>query len=136
MYNYNFSQMYNNPVTPTPIVPPIQQQMNNNNLIRVNGIDGAKAYQMPPNSTAALFDGNDDLMYIKITDGAGFPTIKIYKFSEVSNAVPITENTEFVNRNEFEQFKKEVSEYVQLIISDAKSVNKSANNQSSEVIDE
>lgn len=45
-------------------------------LTRVTGIDGAKAYQMPPNSTVALFDNNEDLMYIKITDGAGYYDIE------------------------------------------------------------
>lgn len=49
-------------------------------LIRVTGYEGAKAYQMMPNSTVALFDGNDDIMYIKTTDGAGFATIKTFKF--------------------------------------------------------
>lgn len=39
-------------------------------LTRVTGLEGAKAYQMPANSTVALFDNNDDLMYIKTTDGA------------------------------------------------------------------
>ena len=129
----NIPNIYNNQM---PLNTLQNQPVSNNNLIRVNGIDGAKAYQMPPNSTTALFDGNDDLMYIKITDGAGFPTIKIYNFSEVSNSVPVTDNTDFVNRNEFEQFKKEVSEYVQLIISEPKQCNKSTNNQSSKGNDE
>ena len=47
-------------------------------LTRVTGIDGAKAYQMTPNSTVALFDNNEDIMYIKTTDGAGFPTIRTF----------------------------------------------------------
>ena len=56
---------------------PYQQQIQNiqqepQNLIRVNGIEGARAYNMPPNSTVALFDGNEDIMYIKTTDGAGY----------------------------------------------------------------
>ena len=58
--------------------PYYNQPMNNQlfpqqitqNLIRVNGIEGAKAYQMSANSTVALFDTNEDIMYIKSTDGA------------------------------------------------------------------
>lgn len=57
-----------------------QYQMNKQELIKVNGIDGARAYQMPPNSTTALFDGNNDLMYIKTTDGAGFGTVRTFRF--------------------------------------------------------
>lgn len=56
-----------------------QQQEQPQNLIRVNGLEGAKAYQMSANSTVALFDANNDLMYVKSTDGAGFPSI-IYIF--------------------------------------------------------
>ena len=57
-------------------------QQTRQDLIRVNGIDGAKAYQMAPNSVAALFDANDDLMYIKSTDGAGFPALRTFRFTE------------------------------------------------------
>lgn len=52
-------------------------------LIRVTGADGAKAYQMAPNSSAALFDGTRDAFYVKTTDGAGFATIRTFEFSEV-----------------------------------------------------
>lgn len=57
-------------------------QQPSNGLIRVTGIDGAKAYQMPPNSVAALFDDSYDIMYVKSTDGAGFPTIRVFDFYE------------------------------------------------------
>lgn len=40
-------------------------------LIRVTGMDGAKAYQMPPNSVVPLFDADNDIMYVKSTDGDG-----------------------------------------------------------------
>ena len=45
-------------------------------LIRVTGMQGAKAYQMPANSRAALFDDTDDIVIIKMTDGAGFPSYR------------------------------------------------------------
>lgn len=44
---YGYSQMNMQPV---------------NGLVSVTGIDGAKAYQMPPNSTMPLFDENDDVL--------------------------------------------------------------------------
>ena len=93
-----------------------------NNLIRVTGIDGAKAYQMPANSTVALFDNNEDLMYIKMTDGAGFPTIRTFKFTEVVDSnLHTNEDSNFVSQSEFETFKQEVKEYVQQFISKSKS---------------
>ena len=42
-------------------------------LIRVTGLDGAKAYQMRPNSAVALFDGAEDIFYLKSTDDSGLP---------------------------------------------------------------
>lgn len=109
-------------------------QMNNQqNLIRVNGIDGAKAYQMPPNSTVALFDGNEDVMYIKSTDGAGFGNIRMFQFTEIQNNQTQSQAVvDYVSREEFESLKKEVEDYVKQFVqtSTAKSTrtNKQSNN--------
>lgn len=86
-----------------------QPQMSTQNLIRVNGIDGAKAYQMPANSTVALFDNNEDIMYIKTTDGAGFPAIRTFAFNEVvDNTNPIQDTADYVTRDEFNKLKEEL----------------------------
>lgn len=100
--------------------PNIYQPMNLNQspyqaqtqqLTRVNGIDGAKAFQMGINSTAALFDANEDLMYIKQTDGAGFPTIRTFKFEELHNFGKNQENNvevkQYVTRKELEDYVKQ-----------------------------
>ena len=68
MYGFN---PYTMPQAPVGVV-----NSNRGELIRVTGFDGAKAYQMPPNSSVALFDSNEDIFYVKTTDGAGFPTIR------------------------------------------------------------
>lgn len=86
------------------------------NLIRVTGYEGAKAYQMLPNSTVALFDGNDDLMYIKTTDGAGFATIRTFKFEPYEEVPQVC--GEYISRSEFDDFRKEMKSYVQQFISD------------------
>lgn len=78
-------------------------------LTRVTGIDGAKAYQMAPNSTVALFDNNEDVMYIKTTDGAGFPTIRTFGFSEITTTnQQSTANIDYVTRDEFNKLKEEL----------------------------
>lgn len=46
-------------------------------------MDGAKAYQMLPNSVVPLFDADNNIMYVKSTDGAGFPTIRAFAFQPV-----------------------------------------------------
>lgn len=76
------------------------------NLIRVNGLEGAKAYQLPPNSNIALFDSNNDIMYIKTTDGAGFPSIRAFSFTPIDDAQETT--TDYVQRPEFDALVEEV----------------------------
>lgn len=69
-------------------------------LIKVTGIEGAKAYQMPPNSIVPLFDADNDIMYVKSTDGAGFPTIRAFAFQPIENPQP--NDQQYVTRTEFE----------------------------------
>ncbi len=85
---------------------PFQPVGNPDKLVRVTGIDGAKAYQMMPNSMAVLFDGGEDLFYLKSTDGAGFPTIRVFRFEEVKEQA--TQTMDFLTRAEFEAFRKEL----------------------------
>ena len=83
-------------------------QMNQQSLqlIKVSGLEGAKAYQMPPNSAAALFHESEDILYVKTTDGAGFPTIRTFRFEPFD--VPPEDPKKYVTTEEFEAFKKEV----------------------------
>lgn len=87
---------------------PGQPQMLTNqqqNLIRVTGMDGAKAYQMPPNSSVALFDEGEDIFYVKTTDGAGFPTVRAFAFTPIEINLPAKPQGDFVTREEFEELK-------------------------------
>lgn len=84
-----------------PSVPMYQPQTGQTQqLTRVTGLDGAKAYQMPPNSTAALFDNNEDILYIKMTDGAGFPTVRVFRFEEVAQKTQSAASPEYITRKE------------------------------------
>lgn len=51
-------------------------------VVPVHGIEGAKAYPLGPSCRAPLFDDELDILYIKSTDANGFPTIKVYDFTE------------------------------------------------------
>ena len=84
-------------------------QVPQNNLIRVTGIDGAKAYQMSPNSSVALFDSESDILYVKTTDGAGFPTIRTFRFEPIED-VPKVQDA-YITRDEFDVLKQEVEKY-------------------------
>lgn len=87
--------------------PGMQQGMQ---LIRVTGMDGAKAYQMPPNSVVPLFDADNDIMYVKSTDGAGFPTIRAFAFQPVEDKPePVPQ---YVTRDEFDTAMKHLREAI------------------------
>ena len=48
-------------------------------IIRVNGENGAKALQMPPNSSVLLLDESAPIVWLKTTDGAGYPQLSAYE---------------------------------------------------------
>ena len=72
-------------------------------IVNVSGIEGARAYPMLPNKTVPLFDNSADILYIKTTDGAGYPTITVF---DISKHIEKTEiNNNYVTRAEFEELK-------------------------------
>ena len=54
-------------------------------LIKVNGLEGAKNYPLSPGSTVPLFDAESDIMYIKTMDAGGFPSIRTFSFIEMTS---------------------------------------------------
>lgn len=83
--NYPGQQMYGNQYPQygqQSQQPPMQSQTG---LNRVTGIEGARAFQVNPNSVVALFDDTQDVFYIKTTDSGGFPTIKCYRFTPIED---------------------------------------------------
>lgn len=47
-------------------------------VIRVSGRNGAEAFQMAPNSSVLLLDETAPVVWLKTTDGAGYPTLASY----------------------------------------------------------
>ena len=75
-----------------------------NQITWVQGIEGAKAYQMTPNSQAVLLDNdNEGVMYIKICDNVGMCTLRIFDYTERTKQ-PTTafdiDTSQFVRRDE------------------------------------
>ena len=118
------NQYYNPQMNSQQFLPQIQTQ----NLIRVNGIEGAKAYQMSANSIVSLFDANEDIMYIKSTDGAGFPSIRTFSFTEVKEENKPSQQVDYISREEFEEFKKELMNNGKQSISKSNLTDKSTDN--------
>ena len=77
-----------------------------NGLVSVTGIEGARAYQMPPNSSMPLFDKDNDVLYVKTTDAAGYPTLKRFRFEPMED--DSTQKPEYVTKEDFDALAKKV----------------------------
>lgn len=98
-YGYNLPSAFPTVQPPMPALAPTQ-------LVKVTGLDGAKAFQMAPNSSVALFNESEDIFYVKTTDGAGFPTIRAFRFEPYEEPTPKVE--QYVTLDEFNKFKEEI----------------------------
>ena len=54
------------------------QSLPRQEIVRVNGENGAKTYQLAPNSSALLLDESAPLVWLVQTDGAGYKTAVPY----------------------------------------------------------
>jgi hypothetical protein len=97
--NGYYQNQYYPSMQPQPIY---QQQVPSFQITKVNGENGAKAFQMPPNSSIILLDESSPKVYIKETDGASYPKLSVYKL------VPDTDTEIKDNENDKskEQIKK------------------------------
>ena len=77
----------------------IQQPMSQNGqqqqIVKVNGENGARAYQLMPNSSALLLDENNPVVWLVQSDGAGYKTVTPYNISPY--VPPESQNLESLN---------------------------------------
>lgn len=60
--------------------PTMQMQ---SNIEYVNGIEGAKAFILPPNTQKLLLDSDNAFFYIKTTDTQGKPSVRRFRYIDV-----------------------------------------------------
>lgn len=60
---------------------PWGQNLPRQEIIKVNGQNGARAYQMAPNSSALLLDESAPIIWLVQTDGAGYKTEVAYSIT-------------------------------------------------------
>lgn len=84
--NYGQLPMYQNPyqMPQSNMYMPKQLSSQNNGINWVQGIEGAKAYQIPQNSNIILMDSEKNRMYIKTSDNIGMCNLRIFDFTEVT----------------------------------------------------
>lgn len=79
---YPYSPMYPQPAQ-TPQYIPKQE------VVKVNGENGARALQIAPNSSALLLDENAPIVWLVITDGAGYKTVTPYSITPYQPEPPV-----------------------------------------------
>lgn len=95
-----------------------QQQPQMNQFAFVNGIEGAKSFQMMPNQTIMLMDSENPVVFMKSSNSMGQSSLKYYKLTEVSeqdlrnqaNPQPIQQNEEYALKSDFEGLSKRIDE--------------------------
>ena len=58
-------------------------------VVKVSGEGGAQAFQMAPNSSVLLLDETAPIVWLKTTDGAGYPTLTPYTITPYEPKPPI-----------------------------------------------
>lgn len=78
MYDYTQNPLYN--PTMNPYLPQAHAQLAQprQEVVKVNGEPGARAYPMGPNSSALLLDVSGQIVWAVTTDGAGYKTVAPY----------------------------------------------------------
>lgn len=87
------------------------QGFSGSNIISVTGIEGARAFNVAPNSSVLLLDGENPVMYLKTSDSIGMQKITVYSLTEVhNNPVPVKEDNpvEYVTKEAFEALQARV----------------------------
>lgn len=86
-----------------------QPQQRADYLIKVTGLDGARAYQVPANARVALFDSNEPVFYVKETDSGGYPTLRRYRFVE-DEGQHVQPDATFATKDELESIRQQIDE--------------------------
>lgn len=78
-YGYGNFPYYNNQ-------QPQQNQPQLNTYAFVNGLEGAKAFQVQPNQTMLLMDSDNPIAYMKTANAMGQSTLRYFKLIEISES--------------------------------------------------
>lgn len=74
--------MYDNPMYNPALMPylgmPQQRPIQRQEVVKVNGENGARAYQLGANSSALLLDESGSMVWLVVSDGAGYKSVSAY----------------------------------------------------------
>lgn len=99
----------------------VNQQPQMNQYAFVNGIEGAKSFQLNPNQTILLMDSDSPVCYMKTSNGVGQSTLRYFKLTEVTEAdlkaqsIPNDKSIDYVTKNEFKELSDRFEELLEKI---------------------
>ena len=123
-----YQQRWQQPSTTT--VPPYQQsvgQIPSGNVIWVQGISGAKSYSnLQPGVPVALWDSEEQTIYIKQIDQSGKPQMTILDYTERTNDTQIKSvpTVEYATKEQVEELNNQFSSFNEKLNSMSKYVTK------------
>ena len=91
---------------------PQQPQPSQDNVYAfVNGVEGAKSYQLRPNQSVMLMDSEQPICYMKQSNAMGQATLRYFKLTEIqeSDARGVVQPThDYVSKSDFDALAKRV----------------------------
>ena len=107
-------QYVQNPTWPNQVYPSINQGYQNlqasNSIIWVQGENAAKSYPVGPNTAVALWDSEQQTIYIKSVDSNGRPSLKILDYVDRDNEVVSTDEKTYVTQDEMNMFSEKINQ--------------------------
>lgn len=96
-------------------IPPAQQKPSND-IIWVQGLEGAKGFLVAPNNTVVLWDTENPVIYVKTADASGIPSMRVLDFQERNSNISNSQENEpktheckcgdrFATKEQFEALK-------------------------------
>lgn len=58
-------------------------------IVKVNGENGARAFNLAPNSSVLMLDEVQPIVWLKTTDGAGYATVTPYTITPYQPEIPV-----------------------------------------------
>ena len=100
-----YQQMYPQYYQAQPVAP----QQTGNGPIWVQGEAGAKSYLVAPNTTVALWDSENQIIYLKSADASGMPTMKVLDYT-IRGGKPLNQNVEYATKDDLEKLRAKIAE--------------------------
>lgn len=120
IFSSPYPATYGVPVQPPQVFYPTPQPQSQaqNGIIWVKGEQGANNYNIAPNTTVALWDQDEEVIYLKEADQYGRPSMKVleYKYrdtKEDKGSSPVNEN--YVSKDDFFKAINDLSNQIKML---------------------